>query len=142
MTTRGDLRPVPLPDEISSFYWDGAKQGVLLLQRCASCARLQYPPDVACIHCQSLDLEPEAVSGRGNLWSFSRIERLFHEGFADALPYVVALVELQEQQGLRLLTNVVEADADELVVGLPVEVVFEDRGEVVVPQFRPVRGRA
>jgi uncharacterized OB-fold protein len=137
-----DPRPVPLPDEISSFYWEGAGRGELLVQRCSSCAQLQYPPDVACVHCQGLGLEPEAVSGRGHVWSFARIERLFHEGFADALPYVVALVELEEQPGLHLLTNVVDADGVEVAIGLPVEVVFEDRGEVVLPQFRPVRGGA
>ena len=141
MTTTSDQRPVPLPDEISGFYWDGAKRGELLVQRCSSCAQLQFPPDVACVHCQSQGLEPEAVSGRGQVWSYCRVERLFHEGFADALPYVVALVELDEQPGLRILANVVEADADDIAVGLPVEVVFEDRGEVVLPQFRPVRGQ-
>ncbi len=139
MTTTSDPRPVPRPDEISSFYWEGARRGELLVQRCSSCAQLQFPPDVSCVHCQGVDLAPEAVSGLGQVWSFTRIERLFHEGFADALPDGVALVELDEQPGLRLLTNVVEADVAELEVGLPVEVVFEDRGEVVLPQFRPVR---
>jgi uncharacterized OB-fold protein len=93
-----------------------------------------------CVHCQSQGVEPEAVSGRGQVWSFCRVERLFHEGFADALPYVVALVELDEQPGVRLLTNIVEVDGAEVEVGMPVEVVFEDRGEVVLPQFRPGRG--
>jgi uncharacterized OB-fold protein len=138
--TATDPRPVPLADEISGFYWEGAKRGELLVQRCSACAQLQFPPDVVCVHCQSQGVEPEAVSGRGQVWSFCRVERLFHEGFADALPYVVALVELDEQPGVRLLTNIVEVDGAEVEVGMPVEVVFEDRGEVVLPQFRPGRG--
>lgn len=132
-----DARPVPLPDEISAFYWEGARDGRLLVQRCRSCSKLQYPPDVVCIHCQSLDLVPEQMSGRGQVWSYTVVERLFHAGFSDALPYVVALVELDEQDGLRLLTNVVDAEAGEVRVGLPVEVTFEARGDVLLPQFRP-----
>ena len=135
--TAADPRPLPLPDEVSQFFWDGARDGRLLVQRCRQCSRLQYPPDVACVHCQSVELVPEQVSGRGQLWSYTVVERLFHAGFADALPYVVGLVELDEQEGLRLLTNVVDASPDQLRVGLHLEVTFEDRGEVVLPQFRP-----
>lgn len=136
-----DARPVPLPDEISGFYWDGASEGRLLVQRCGTCAQLQFPPDVACIHCQSTLVAPEELSGRGRVWSYTLVERLFHAGFADAVPYVVALIELEEQEGLRILTNLVDVDAAEVRVGMPVEVTFEERGEVVLPQFRPAGGR-
>ena len=132
-----DARPVPLPDEISDFYWQGARDGRLLVQRCQACSKLQYPPDVVCIHCQSLDLVPEQMSGRATVWSYTVVDRLFHAGFADALPYVVALVELDEQEGVRLLTNIVDADPADVRVGLPVEVTFETRGDAVLPQFRP-----
>jgi len=135
-----DPRPVPLPDEISGFFWEGAREKRLLVQRCQACAKLQYPPDVVCIHCQSVDLVPEEVSGRGTLWSFTRVERVFHAGFAEAVPYVVGLVELEEQADVRLLTNIVDAEPAELRVGLALEVTFEDRGEVVLPQFRPAAG--
>jgi len=132
-----DSRPIPDPDDFTRFYWEGAAQGHLLVQNCRACHRLQYPPDVVCVHCQSADVEPVEVSGRGTLFSFARVERLFHSGFANSLPYVIALVELEEQAGLRLLTNIVDAAGVSLEVGMPVEVVFEDRGEVTVPQFRP-----
>ena len=132
-----DPRPLPLPDEVSQFFWDGAREGRLLVQGCQRCSKLQYPPDVVCVHCQSVELAPVEVSGRGRLWSYTVVERVFHAGFADAVPYVVGLIELDEQEGLRLLTNVVDAEPDQLGVGLPVEVTFEDRGEVVLPQFRP-----
>ena len=135
-----DPRPVPLPDEISGFFWEGAREKRLLVQRCQACGKLQYPPDVVCIHCQSVDLVPEEVSGRGTLWSFTRVERVFHAGFAGAVPYVVGLVELEEQADVRLLTNIVDAEPAELRVGLALEVTFEDRGEVVLPQFRPAAG--
>ena len=135
--TAVDPRPVPLPDSVSRFFWEGAREGRLLVQRCERCSMLQYPPDVACIHCQCDELTPVDVSGRGRLWSYTIVERVFHAGFADAVPYVVALIELEEQDGLRLLTNIVDASPDDLRIGLPVEVTIEDRGERVLPQFRP-----
>jgi uncharacterized OB-fold protein len=136
--TSGDPRPRPAPDDTSTPFWDGAREGRLVIQRCAACERYQYPPDVACIHCQSTELEPTEVSGRGVLWSFAVVERAFHAGFVEAVPYVVALVELDEQPGLRLLTNVVDASPDELDVGMAVRVTFEERGDVALPQFRPL----
>ncbi|MBV8986417.1 MAG: OB-fold domain-containing protein [Acidimicrobiia bacterium] len=139
MTTgaTADPRPLPLPDDVSAFYWDGARARRLLLQRCLRCSKLQYPPDVACVHCQSEELEPSEVSGRGRLWSYTVVDRVFHAGFADTVPYVVALIELEEEDGLRILTNIVDASPEDLRVGMAVEVTFEDRGDVVLPQFRP-----
>jgi uncharacterized OB-fold protein len=135
-----DLRPRPEPDESSAPFWDGAAVGRLVLQRCASCTRYQYPPDVVCVHCQSPDIEFTTMSGRGTLYSYAIVDRAFHAGFVEALPYVVALVELDEQAGLKLLTNIVEAEPSTLQIGMPLEVVFEARGDVVIPQFRPVGG--
>ncbi|WP_236795477.1 Zn-ribbon domain-containing OB-fold protein [Amycolatopsis sp. GM8] len=132
-----DPRPVPLPDEVSRFYWEGATAERLLVQRCRSCRQFQYPPDVCCVHCQGDDFDLTAVSGRGHLYSFTLVDRPLHEGFIDAVPYVVALVELVEQPGLLLLTNIVETQPNsELRCGMPVEVVFEKRGDIRVPQFR------
>jgi uncharacterized OB-fold protein len=135
-----DPRPRPLPDEVSRFYWEGAAEGRLLVQRCGVCTRWQFPPEVACVYCQSTDVVPTAVSGRGTLYSYSVINRAFHEGFVGSLPYVVGLVELEEQAGLRLLTNIVGAEADSLKIGMPLEVTFEKRDDVTLPQFRPAGG--
>jgi uncharacterized OB-fold protein len=132
-----DRRPVPEPDDTSRFFWEGAKEGRLLVQHCDACDRYQYPPDVVCIHCQSSELTSAQVSGRGTLYSFSIVDRAFLAGFVDALPYVVGLVELEEQRGLKMLTNIVEAENETLRVGMPLEVVFEQRGDVALPQFRP-----
>ena len=133
-------RPRPEPDADTSFFWDAAGEGQLVLQRCPSCRNLQYPPDVVCVYCQSLDLVPERLSGRGTLYSFAVVRRAFHGGFVNHLPYVVGLVELQEQPGLRMLTNIVEADLERLQVGVALEVTFEQRGTVTLPQFRPAQG--
>ena len=137
-----DGRPLPLPDDVSAFFWEGAREGRLLVQRCSACSKYQYPPDVVCTFCQAIGVEAAAVSGRGVLYSYSVVDRAFNQGFVDSLPYVLALVELEEQPGLRMIANIVEAGATPLEVGMPLEVTFEDRGEVVMPQFRPAAGTA
>ncbi|MCU1344891.1 MAG: hypothetical protein JWL70_1157 [Acidimicrobiia bacterium] len=137
-----DLRPRPLPNESNRFYWEAAREHRLVLQRCDACHQFQYPPDVVCVHCQSLAMTPTAVSGKGVLYSFATVDRAFHPGFSDQLPYVVALVDLDEQPHLRMLTNIVECSASDLFVGMPLEVTFEDRETITMPQFRPQSGPA
>ncbi|HUJ66339.1 MAG TPA: OB-fold domain-containing protein, partial [Acidimicrobiales bacterium] len=105
-----DLRPPPQPDSTTKFFWDAAADHRLVLQRCSTCGFREYPPEVVCTECQGEDFEYAALSGRGTLFSFAVVERAFHPGFVAHLPYVVAMVELVEQPGLRLLTNVVDAD--------------------------------
>jgi uncharacterized OB-fold protein len=132
-----DPRPVPEPDEVTAFFWEAAAGGRLMVQRCRACNTFQYPPEVVCTKCQSEDLVPTEVSGRGSLYSFATVDRPFHPGFIDRLPYVVALVELEEQAGLRLITNLVDTDPATVKIGMPVEVTYERRTDVTLPQFRP-----
>jgi uncharacterized OB-fold protein len=82
------------------------------------------------------------VSGRGTLFAFTVLHQPFHPGFVDAVPMIIGLTELDDAPGVRILTNIVEADPAELHCGLPVEVVFEQREEFALPQFRPRRGAA
>lgn len=135
-----DRRPRPVPTRANAFYWDAAAAGRLLLQRCGRCRRFQYPPDVACVHCQSEHLVPTGVSGKGTVYSYAVVNRPFHVGFSGLLPYVVGLVELDEQPGLRMLTNIVGVAPDRVSVGMAVEVGFEHRDGITLPQFRPSGG--
>lgn len=135
--------PVPEPDTITRFHWDAATAGKLVVQRCNSCRMLQYPPDLTCLQCQGEAFDHVEVSGRGTIYSYVVADRPLHAGFVDRVPYVVVLVELVEQPGLRILTNLVGVRTDQPVeCGLPVEVDFEDRGGVTMPQFRLVRERS
>ena len=136
-----DTRPVPAPDSISQFFWDGAAEGRLLIQKCTACGKYQYPPDVACTYCQCQTLEATQVSGHGALYAHVVADRTFHEGFVEHLPYVVALVELDEQPDLRMIANIVDCDHDQLVDGMRLEVTFERRGDITLPQFRPEQAR-
>ena len=130
-------RPVPVSDETSAFHWAAAQEGRLLIQRCADCCVWHYPPEVACTACQSERLEPTETSGKGVIYSFTTVRQAFDPAYAPELPFIVALVELPEQPGLRLLTNILGASPDEVRIGLPVELVFETRDGVARPQFRP-----
>jgi uncharacterized OB-fold protein len=128
--------PIPVPDTVSAFYWEAAGRGELAALRCSSCGLLHHPPDVACPHCGGTGLEPEALSGRGTVYASAVARQAFDTSFVDELPYVVALIELAEQPGLRVLANVIDVAPEAVAVGTPVEVAFERRGDVALPQFR------
>jgi uncharacterized protein len=130
------VKPTPAPDDISRFYWDGARDGVLLVAQCSN-GHLSHPPAPSCPHCGSRALEPHAVSGRGTVYSFTVVRQAFDEAFRGSVPYLVALVELPEQTGLRVLTNLLEVEPDDVEVGMPVELTFEARDGQSLPQFRP-----
>jgi uncharacterized OB-fold protein len=132
-----DPRPVPAPDDVSGFFWEAAADHRLVLQRCRSCGKLQYPPEVCCVHCQAEEFELAETAGRGVIYSYAVVDRPLHAGFVDSVPYVVVFVELDDQPGLRILTNLIDVPLGAaLSCGMPVEVVFEDRGTVTLPQFR------
>ncbi len=134
---QADPRPVPAPDDVTRFFWEAAADHRLVLQRCRACHEMQYPPEICCVHCQAEDFDAVETTGCGVIYSYSVVDRPLHAGFIDALPYVVVLVELDDQPGLRILTNLVDVPTGtKLSCGLPVEVVFEERGPVTLPQFR------
>jgi len=135
-------KPVPEPEEASAFYWDGAARGELLVTRCLPNGHLFHPPDVSCPVCGSDELRPFAVSGRGTVYSFAVVRQAFDPAFLADVPYVVALVALDEDPTVRIVTNIVSTPVDDVVVGMPVEVVFETRGAHHIPQFRPVAREA
>jgi len=135
-------RPVPVPDAVSAFYWDNAKEGRLTVQGFEGTDILQHPPGpVPEVPGADPAAKPVAVevSGRGTLFAFTVSHQPFHPSFVDAMPLVIGLTELDDAPGVRILTNIVEAQPHELRCGLPVEVVFERRGDFALPQFRPVR---
>lgn len=129
-------KPLPNPAPESVPYWEAAKQHRLTLPRCRACAKFWFPPSRACPHCMSDDFEWAAVSGRGKVYSFVTFHRVYHPAFAGDVPYVVALVELDE--GPRMLTNIVGIRPEAVVCEMPVKVVFDDVADnVSVPKFAP-----
>jgi uncharacterized OB-fold protein len=130
-------KPIPAPGELDRPYWDGARQGRLMVQRCTGCRRYSHPPTVICAHCGREDQTWEKVSGRGTIHSFTIARQSTTRGFQSDLPYVVVLVALEEDPDVLLLTNLLgNVDLNALDIGDPVTVMFEARGDMVVPQFK------
>ena len=129
-------KPLPVPDIDTDPYWERAGNGELSLQRCQACGHYLFPPRPICPRCRSHDVQWTALSGRGVVYSYAIMHDSFVKGFDP--PYVIAQVELEEQAGLHLLTNIVECDIGAVNIGMPVEVTFERRSdEIAVPLFRP-----
>jgi uncharacterized OB-fold protein len=126
----------PLTDAHRSF-WTGGAEGELLIQRCEACRRWVHPPTDACAACGGV-LEAKPVAGTGSVFTFTVNHQQFHPDVPP--PYVIAIVVLDEQGDLRLPTNIVNADPDELDCGTRVRVLFERHGEVFVPVFEPIDG--
>jgi len=132
-------RPVPVISPETQFYWDGAAAGKLLLNECVGCDAAYFPPRPFCPTCGSRDVRVVEASGRGRLYSYV-ISHMAAPGYEP--PYVIAVVELAE--GPRMVSNLMgcPADPDALPLDMALEVTFEDRGDVTVPQFRPAGASA
>ena len=129
-------RPLPLPDEETADYWEGARRHQLIIRRCQDCQYYIHYPKARCPRCRSANVSGSPVSGRGRIYSYSIVHVSLAPGFDP--PYVVAIVELEEQPGLRLTTNIVGCEPDEVEIGMPVKVRFEALDEgVFVPLFEP-----
>ncbi len=129
-------KPAPVPDAETQPYWDAAARHVLSLPHCQDCDRYVFPPRPICPRCLGAPLEWVELSARGTLYSFAVMWESYMKGF-DA-PYLIAQVELDEQPGLRLTTNLIDCDPSGARIGMPVSVAFEDRSDgLAVPQFRP-----
>lgn len=133
------FRVPPAADPVTDFFWTAGADGLLRFLRCAGCGYWLHPPGPRCPQCGSYDLSPAPVSGRAIVHSFT----INHQPWdGDPAPYVVALVEMVEQVGLRLTTNLVCVDPGDVAVGQRVRVVFEHRhyagrGDVWFPLFAP-----
>ena len=130
--------PVPLTDELSTPFWDGAREGRLVIQRCRQCGFFVHQPRPVCRRCRSFDLGFETVSGSATLYSFTETHKAFHPFFADRVPYLLATVELAEQPGLRLLSNLVGIAEPDARFDMALRVDFEWLSpELTIPVFRP-----
>jgi len=127
--------PPPITD-VNRPFWTGGAGGNLLISQCGSCARWAHPPAALCAACGG-QLVPQPVSGRGSVFTFTVNHHPYNP--AVPVPYVIAIVELDEQTGLRFTTDLVACGVDEVYIGMPVEVTFEPAGEAWVPLFRPAR---
>jgi len=129
--------PLPSPNADSLPYWNAAREGRLLIRKCAACQSLHFMPRYLCPVCWSDELEWIDSKGSGSVHSFTIIRRAPVSAFAARVPYVVALIELDE--GPRMMANVLGEDALSVRIGDRVGVTFEDRGDgAMLAQFKRV----
>lgn len=126
------FRVLPALDDDNRFFWTSGADGTLRFLRCQACGHWLHPPAPVCPACLGRDVAPEAVSGRGEVFSFT-INHHSWDGGTE--PYAIVLVALAEQDGLRLTSNLVGVPLDEVRIGLPVQVVFEQHGDIWFPLF-------
>jgi uncharacterized OB-fold protein len=129
-------KPLPRPDEESKGFWEACRRHELYVQRCRSCGALRYYPRAVCPGCLSDRTEWLRASGRGTVYTFTVTYQNLAPGFRDGVPYVLAYVELDE--GVRMLANVVDCAPDDVRIGMPVEVTFDDvTPDTTLPKFKP-----
>ena len=129
-------KPLPALTEVNAEFWAGTRAGELRLQRCVQCGTVRYPPGSHCPGCLSREHEWASMSGLGRLWSWTVFWQQYFGAFKDDIPYVVALVKLDE--GPLLTTTVVGADPDELQCDQRVRVTFRPATEeMCLPVFEP-----
>ncbi|MHB8439285.1 MAG: Zn-ribbon domain-containing OB-fold protein [Acidimicrobiales bacterium] len=131
-------RPAPHPEPEAAPYWRAAHDGSLLVQRCGTCSNTQLYARSLCVACHGTHLSWEPASGRATVYSFTVIRQQYQRPFRDWVPYVVALVDLEE--GPRLMTNIVDCDPEEVHIGMPVMARFEPvSDDAALALFAPER---
>jgi len=116
--TETEFRLLPEVTPENEFFWRGGERNELVLLRCNACRTYVHPPAPICPACLGRALQPEPVSGRGTVLTFTVNHQAWHPGLA--VPYVIALVEIDEQSDLRILTNIVGCEPDDVTIGMRV----------------------
>ena len=132
------MTPLPLPelDFENRAFWTGGAEGELRIARCRACGLWLHPPQPVCRACHSTDIDHQAVAGTGRVFTFTVNRQPWLPGLD--VPSVLAIVELDEQAGLRVFTRLVEVEPDTVAIGLRVMVRFEAVDDVWLPLFAPL----
>jgi len=129
-------KPLPQVNPDTQPFWDGCKEHELRFQKCLDCGHVRWPPSMICPECHASQTEWITARGKGAVYTYAVYHRAFHPAFKDDLPYVTAVVELEE--GLHLLTNIIGCNPDSVRCDMPVEVAWEDVTDAFsLPKFRP-----
>ncbi|HEX5588105.1 MAG TPA: OB-fold domain-containing protein [Acidimicrobiia bacterium] len=130
--------PVPTPDAVSKFFWDGVTEHRLVIQRCDHCGTYMHLPRIVCRVCLSTELSPAEVSGRAVLRTWTIPQAPFDPYYQQHIGYVLAVVELVEQPHLTMVTNVVDCAEADLRIEMPLQVTFREVAPgVTLPLFAP-----
>ena len=130
-------KPVPKPNADNKAFWDGCEKHQLRFQKCQGCGLVRWPPSFVCSNCYSQDTELITASGKGKVYTFAVYRQAYHPAFENDLPYVTAVIQLEE--GPFLLSNIVGCSPESVECDMPVEVTWEDiTEEFSLPKFKPL----
>ena len=133
-----DSMPSPLANATTLPFWQAAAEHRLVVQCCNACGHAQLPPAPVCAECRSDDLGFRELPGRGEVYTYTIVHRPIAAG--QPLPTIVAVIALEDAGGVRMISNLVDVSPEDVAIGLPVEVVWEDMSEdLAIPRFRPAR---
>ncbi len=137
MTFFPEGMPYPAGNMDTKPFWDYCKQHELRVQRCTRCGAYRFHPVPVCYKCQSFEYEWVKSSGRGEVYSRIVVHHPAHAATRDMVPYNVVIVELEDCGGTRLISNVIDTPNDDVRIGMPVELVWEDfNPEVSLYRFK------
>jgi uncharacterized OB-fold protein len=128
------IRLLPRLEPDNTFFWTSGADGHLRFLRCLHCSYFVHPPAPRCPECLSEGVAPHVVSGRATVVAHTVN---IHQWIPGSEPYVIGLVAIEEQESVRLTTNLVDVEPADIETGMPVEVVFEQHDDVFLPLFRP-----
>lgn len=130
-------KPVPIVNPWAKPFWDAAREEKLILQKCQDCDKHIFYPRIACPHCFSDKVEWIEASGKGMVYSYTVVTNNAPSAFIQDMPFVIAIVKLEE--GVQMLSNIINCNPDDVECDMPVEVTFEKlNDEFTLPKFRPV----
>lgn len=130
-------KPLPQANPDTQPFWDGCRAHTLRFQKCADCDHVRWPPSMICPDCHGQHTEWITAAGKGSVYTYAVYHRAFDPAFKEDLPYVTAVVRLDE--GPHLLTNIIGCNPEDIRCDMPVEVVWEDvTKEFSLPKFRPI----
>lgn len=136
-------RPLPEPDIVTAGFWTSVAEGRLAVQKCDACSVLQHPPAFVCMTCGSTQWHYADVSGRGTIYSFTVVHTARHRAFRHAVPFGIAMIQLEEDPSMFLLANYQSAEVEGMVIGAQVEFWSDAvRDGISIPQFRIVTSGA
>ena len=134
MTRPSTTRPAPIITDDNKVFWDAAREGRLVAQRCRECGRLRHPPRPICPECHSILQETVELSGTGTVYSYAILHHPQHPAFS--YPVVAVLIDLDE--GIRVVSNLIGVEVPDVRIGMPVQVRFEPTADdMAVPVFEP-----
>ncbi|NIB41708.1 hypothetical protein HBA55_19035 [Pseudomaricurvus alkylphenolicus] len=135
-------KPIPKVNEMTKGHWDGCKNHELRIQRCSCCETYCHPPQPMCAKCNSTAMEWHPVEGKGTVYSYiicrnTSVGEFPARGFT--YPYATVMIELDGVEGVRIASNLVDCELEDIKIGMPVSVVFEKiNDDITLPKFRPL----